>query len=640
MPVAELRGAGDAWVDQDRPSFNANQTNTLYLNDSTSSDARRAYMAFTLPPAIRSGEATVVSATLRLTLAKSWSGDQTITAKRIIERWKQNKVDWNTRPDVSATNSASLLVSGGADEDEIELDVTAMLADVSAGDDFYGIRLELNADLNRQVYSSDANIAERRPVLEVEWGSQPYPPDRMNPSGERAVSISKPVLNWRFTDNRGDTTQSSSQVQISTSSSFASPEYDSGKTANTQSKWDLSATAYAGLADDDVRYWRVKVWDGTDLESDWSDTAVFTRKVKGDLELVNPPSDGEVSETTPPISWTLTGATQERADVRLARINPNTGKIILVENRWWDLDTDSITVPKDSIVSGRTYKVRVRVWDDENRASTEGDPDYVQVSQEFIYVRDGSPDPVANLVAVTNEVNDGGDMPPRVVLLWQRDEQPDYFSLRVDGEEVVQRIDPMDALTEEYPGMTYPGDSADDLSPFDPDVPIYRYEWWGARPHYEHTYEIEAVVNNGGKLKHSNGNPTENATLRINSIWLVDPDDSTYVRITDQDDISLEVRDGGETLVPLSSKPIRITQGFLYFTGTASGSLLTRGDRDRFLKLKDREKQLRLVFADMNLPIRMEEPEIPPLPLPGANTYRCAFPFFQDGEFRRYLELD
>lgn len=638
--IAELDQAVDAWVNQDKPEANHPESNQLQLQGG-STEQKFGYLHFDLPGSLRSG-ATVVSATLRLTLAKGWGGTNTLKTRRVTEKWGQQRVKWSNKPSTSATNEVSQSVSG-SDLDEIEVDVTDLLADVSAGGDYFGFRFELAQNQVRRLYSADAAIAERRPTLTVEWGAQPYPPSQVKPSGGKAVSVAKPVVTWDYLDSRGDTEQAYSQVQISTSTSFTSPAYDSGKVSNVESQWDLSATGFAGLSDSDVRYMRVKVWDGADLESEWSDTVSFTRKTKGTLAIVNPPDSGVVSETTPPLSFTFTGRTLERAEVLVRRINPLTGKIIETEKRWADLDDTSVTLPKDILKSGRTYRLVVRAYDTEDRVGTPGDPRYVEATRQFEYVRDGSPDPVdAFAVRVNETATEGGitTTPPRVVLLWQREEQPDYFSIRVDGEEVVQRVDPEDAIVEGYPGDVYPGDSSD-LTGFDEDEFLYRYEYWGARPHHEHSYEVEAVVNDAGKLKHSNGNPVIDATMKTIGIWLVDPEDSTTVFIAGTDGADMLIGVNAETLYGIASRrPVRITDTIRGYEGSVGGTGLNRGSRNRLLKLYGRMTELRLILADLNIPVRLEEVTPTPRSEPGAQLTDMSVSFFQSGEYADAVPLD
>lgn len=609
MPEQTIRRSVDAWIDEaGQGHFDHAGSNLLRLNGGAGADTHFAYLHFTRPFPLG---ATVISATLRLTLAKPWNGLQSLIAKRVIERWWQERIRWSNRPGVAAANEASVQVVDGVDGQEVEIDVTDMLADVASGADYFGFQLSINQDVLRRVYSTDAARAENRPVLEVEWGQQPYPPARMAPSGGRVVSLSKPVLDWAFRDNRGDTQQLASQVQISTTADFSAPEYDSGKVANTLSSWDLADTAYAGVPAGETRWWRVRVWDGLDFVSEWSDKQQFAYVAQPALTINNPPESGIVEETTPTIDWSFPG--QDNAEVVLFRINPNSGKIINRLERWPDLNDTDVKVPPDTLRSGRTYRVRVRAWDSEDRQGLPGAPAYVQATREFTYARDGTPAPVTNLTAEL-------DSSPKVVFRFDRVTMPDYFSLRRNGEEVLQRISATDAFES--------GTS-------------YEFAYWGARPRETDTYEVEAVVNDLGKLKHSAGNDEIEVRTRVRGIWLVDPEDGQAVMFAGQESAEARIGVAGEVLYPKSGRrPVQITEQVRGYEGSVSGTLLSRADRDRFLRLAGRLKRLRLIFGDLNFPMRIEgEPSAAPAPV-SPREFEASFSYFQDGEFDETLEVE
>ena len=481
-----------------------------------------------------------------------------------------------------------------------------MMADVSNGATYYGFKITVSSDADRRLYSSEAARNEVRPQLEVEWSKAPYAPTNLAPSDGRAVSEQKPMLNWKFKDDIGDTTQAHSQVQISTSTDFSSPEYDSTKVSNTESQWDLASTAYAGLSDSDVRFWRVRVWDGAGLQSEWSDIEEFTRKTKGTLTITAPAAspNNYVVETTPPLSWTFTGRTQERAEVYLS-VELNNGTFLQFY-RFPDVDTDtSVTVPSGLLVNGLNYKVTIRVFDTIDRQAVPGDKDYVEASREFDYQRDGTPDAPGSLTAVA----DG----PAVVLTWTRTVQPDFFCLVVDGKEVNDRIEPTDVFVS---GTTY------------------SYTYWEATPGTESTYEIEAVVTGSGKLKHSDGNPTVDVTTTPYAIYLVDIDDGTNVMIAGDESADLTIGESGETFNTIGSRaPIRITDNIRGYEGTISGELLSEDDRDTFLELKGRLTTLHLIVGDLNIPVFLEEVSVAPDPTPGNNRFPVSFSVFQSGKF-------
>jgi hypothetical protein len=198
---------------------------------------------------------------------------------------------------------------------------------------------------------------------------------------------------------------------------------------------------------------------------------------------------------------------------------------------------------------------------------------------------------------------------PGVRLLWERVEQPDWFCLSVDGVEVVQRIDPVDAFVS--------GDA-------------YSYDYWGLTPGTEHTLEVEAVINDGGPLKHSEANALAAITTDPNGIWLVDPDDSLFVYIAGQDEVEGGIGRSGTTYNPVGQRrPVRRDDALRGYEDTVSGVLFSATQRDAFLTLVGRQKPLRLVLSDLNIQVEVEDFGAPPTPIPGRNNFGCHFSFFQ-----------
>ena len=820
--MSVLRPSVDAYVLQASPAANRPDTPKLQLSG-TASAIKRSYLFFGRPFPYG---ASILTATLRLTLASAWTG-QTLTIRRVTGEWRERTISYNAEPTNTTTNEVSQAITGSAG-DAVEIDISPLLDDVSAGGAWHGLRLAISASVDRSFYSSDSATASERPEVDIEWADLPDAPSEMTPSGGMAVSDSKPVLSWRFATqgNEADQEQALSQVQISTSTSFATPEYDSTMTANTQTSWDLAATAYGGLTDGATRYWRVRVQDQAGLTSEWSETQQFVRDAKPTLTISSPTTTTE--DTTPPIAWDLDsplrkvllslgpslywpldakyGATDQSgnarngtavggvtiggfadgplagtdtstdfdgtddritstynpfvnatvrtysgwawrdtsssvdvllaADVassvqikllsgvntlefvassiatqwvswpgnaqwvhwaivfdeaantaalyingalvssqaktdayaaspgnievgaRVGTVDPFDGKQahvavfergltaaeisdlydasleVVVQESWalWlhELTADGpkellhvprnvstveeYTIPPGSgygstqrsyIKTGRTYRVTVRAWDGADRAATPGDPPYVEATQEFTYVRSGTPDPVTTLTATA----DG----PKVALVWSRANRPDFFSLRVDGEEVLTRIDPEEVST----GGTG-----------------YAMDWWGATGGVAHTYEIEAVVLTAGKYLHSDGNATASATTRVIGFWLVDPDDSTAVQITGpDDDVDLQIREVGTTFDIIGSRtPVRIVDAVMGYSGSVQGHVGSIAERDDFLDLKGRLKPLRFIVADLNLEVLLEEVSCAPHRSP-AGLYRASAQFFQTDDF-------
>lgn len=600
-----VRTATDAWARESQPATNFGQAVRLWVNGGTAGNDRQAFVHFARPFPLG---ATILSAKLRLRARGAWSGTQLLTAKRVTAKWSESTLRWNNRPAVSGTNAASLSVVGAADGALIELDVTAMLQDVSSGVAFFGFRLELDTNVDRAVHSSEAPTASLKPQLDVVWTVKPDVPTNLAPAGGRAVSIAKPILAWRFTDPDANGAQTSSQVQISTSSDFTTPEYDSGKVANVAQLWDLAATAYGGLAADAVRFWRVRVWDDTDLVSDWADAVSFTRKTHGTLTMSSP--GATVDDLTPPVTWSLSGRTQEAYSVEVELIAAGVQVKTLWDTGRVTSTTTSVTVPAGLLVSGKTYRVTLKVWDNLDRQAIALDPDYKVTTQDFTYSRSGAPAAVTSLTASLVAI---GSNSPAVVVEWQRSIQPDYFALKLDGVEVEDRIEPVDVFIS---GTTY------------------RMTFWGATPRVTHTYEVEAVVDSAGHLQHSDANATDTETTDPDGIWLVDPDDSTAVRIAGQGALDLAIGESGETIPLVSSRaPVRITETVRGYEGQVSGLLIGKTARNTFLALKGRLKRLRFIVSDLNIVVELGPVAAPPTPLDDDRLYSCSFELAQVDDF-------
>lgn len=587
----------DSYVEEPSPNRNNGHSIRLRLRDDT--DHRHfayLYAAAPFPPG-----ATVVSAVLRFVLSDSWAGSQTVTAKRIEQSWKESRIDFDNRPSVSASNAGSVNLAALDDGDLGEIDLTDLFTDVAGGAAYHGIRLEVDSTATRSIYSSDWPDVALRPVLEIEWTLAPEPPTNLVPAGDRQVSIALPTLAFDADEI------SALQVQISTSTDFSSPEFDSGKVSASLPYLNLADTAYGGIADGDDRFWRVKVWSTADLESGYSDAAGFGRTDKGALDLINPAADPDdfVEETTPPIIHELTGATQSALETELFRV-PASGPLVSL---WHDPRTASTdvarAVPAGILREDELYRVRRRVWDDVDRAVTPNDLDYLEVERDFTYERavDG-PSPVPDLIATP----DGGS----VLLEFTRATAPDYFAHRVDGQLVEDRIEVADVFVS--------GTS-------------YAYRYWKATPRVSEEHEIEAVVNDAGVLGHSHGNATADAQTNPIGVWLADPTDGLAVFIAGKEKATARIGENAETIYPLGERsPVRITESIRGYEGTWAGIIETGAGRDAYLELKGRLVSLRLIIGDLNIPIMLEE--ISAIPDKDADRgYAVAFAFFQTDEF-------
>lgn len=603
---APIVAAVDAFVDETRPGQNFGTNARLRLNGGASNNNRQVFIYFPLPTSLIG--ARIVSANLRVYMAGTWSGE-TISVRRVTSRWREGLITWNNLPENTTVGEVTSSALTGVAGQEIMIPIPGLVQAFANGGKWHGVRLLLSADVHRTLYSSDSAEAFRYPTLELEYSFAPRPPSDLAPDHETAWHTAFPIYRWTFRDRWGNTEQAHSQVQVSSSTSFATTVYDSGKQPNTLSSWDMNIAEQGNQAysvpDGSTRYWRVRVWDASDLSSEWSETASFVRSGKGTVNITNP-SGATVEDLTPPITWTFSG-TQESYSVLLFHIQANDGKEYLVAEQPRVVSTALTWTPPEGVIqSGEQYKVYVRVWDNIDRDDAPGFKAYAEDSQQFSYVRNGTGlTGVSNLTAVVEGAS--------VVLEWTRASAPDFFSLRRDGKEVVPRIDPGDVLIS---GTTY------------------RLRYWGVTPRKATTLEVEAVVNSSGVLRHSGGNPTVSVTTTPIGIWLADERDGTAVFIAGDDDADLALGESGTTHALIGRrKMVRIVDSIRGYEGAVSGTLLTRADRDLFMTLKGRlAPKMRLILADLNLPVEVEDATLAPDPITDG-IYGVTFNVFQSGEF-------
>lgn len=92
-----------------------------------------------------------------------------------------------------------------------------------------------------------------------------------------AIDHTKPYLSWQLEAKDNGLCQSAYQILVATDEDLLTEEkvdlWNSGKVESSESAWVL----YQGneLASKQFVYWKVRVWDGNDKVSDWSETACF-----------------------------------------------------------------------------------------------------------------------------------------------------------------------------------------------------------------------------------------------------------------------------------------------------------------------------------------------------------------------------
>lgn len=597
-----LRSGIDAYVEETGDK-GFHRTNKLVLNgNSGANDQKQAFIWFKNPFKDVKGNIDVVEATFSFVVKGNWgAGPHRITVSRAIEKWADNSLKWSNRPDVSGANTAFVDVSNGDDGDEFDITMTAMMQDVGSGGDWFGIRVEKDTVGDLAIYASESDEENSNPTLFIEWRRTTLPAaDDLRPSAGDSVTVEQPVFRWTWGDGMGeDDHQSHSRVQIYDSTvtqaqldggSPPSALYDSNKQENEQRRWDMNGKVFS-MVDNTAYKWRVKVYDEA-REAPWSELARVRYDTPGVLTLTYPASpDWEVDDITPPITWTFTGRTQEAFAIDILE-SDEAGGFERVYHRPRKKSSDLFfTLPKGVIrKSGRTYKVRLKVWDTLDRDSKYA---IYKVTQEFTYVRDGTPDPVETLVIT-------GDGTPFVVT-WTRTNVPDFFTIKVDDEVKEGRIVPADVLVS---GTTY------------------ALDFWEVPGDGEpHTIEVEAVVTVGGRLKHSDGNPTESVTHTAKGIHFVVPDKDIRVVLVGREGIDLDIGEIAETFFATGRRdPIRISDAIRGYEGQVSGLIIDRGSvtADEYLHRLERIKGLnnrfttRLITPFMNIPVLIGEMSVSP----------------------------
>lgn len=554
------------------------------------------YFAKPFPPG-----ATIISATLRVRNPYAETGSKTITLKKLTGGWTLSKTNYLNAPGVTATDSKALTKTAPAANTEWAFDVTTHMQAASDGAAFYGWRMELNNTTVMYLYSTQANTVYK-PTLEVVWSTAPDAPSKLAPSGNRAVSVDKPILRFDFTDTAGNTALQAIQVQINATNVWTSPGFDSGTVSTNVPQLDLTTTAYAGLADGSSTYWRVRVQDGSGQWSGWSVGTQFKRVSKGTLAMDNPPSGGNITEATPPVLWTFTGRTQKSYQVKVlsaaGAVLHDSGKIVGTGTAY--------TIPAPVIkASGVNYTFVLNVWDNQDRETTPNDPPYVQISRVAPYVFSAS---VAGVTALTATAS---TPLPGVSLAWSRSTAPDSFVVWRDGEILY------------HTGL--PGD-------WNTGATTYAVKDPYADPQKVHTYFVQAVVNGVA----SSVNPTATATPRTSGIWLTDVARNIQVQILGTDEGTWSMREQSAVYAPVGgTKSVLVTQALGGYEGSISGVIVSHdavdvdAEESKLWLLKSTPGALYvLTLANLSMMVIISNLEIIPTPDKEIQK-KVSFKFYQ-----------
>jgi hypothetical protein len=583
------RNGIDSWVDAAAPSQNKGAGK--YLRVLAPSLERSFLWLKSAPPR----NATISSCLLKLYQVGDWSGSVNISVARVAARWVESTINWDNQPGVTGA-TVSVTKTDSSDGTEWVFDVTALEQQIADGAPNWGYRVGTSSTTERKFHSLQA--ADHKPVKVTEWSDEPDVPSGLVPSGGSAVSVAFPVLSYNYHDpNASDLV--AQQIQIndaatgwSEAAGFGSPDFDSGEVGTDDPEYDTSAGSFTGITAGADLWWTVRVKNAGGLWSDWADPAAFTRINKITVTLDNPaaPPDNFVSDTTPEFFWTTSGQVARRIILYNVSNDPDvdptepifdTDRIHTTETSWR---------PPDGLIDDEdaTYRIELRVHDDDTRTNTPGDTVYIQVVRDFTFVEDPTPNPVTSLTA--GQVSSGW---PNVRLFFERATAPDWFSIWRNGKHMAT-VDPADAFVS---GTSYAW--------------IDHLVW----PHKSHTWKVRCRVD--GVL-----GPARSVTYSYETpvAWLIDADTSRLVPILTPD-WSFDMPEIGASFDPVDGREsVQIVQGQQGLTGTVSGALRDWAGRDaadivaNMLWMKKRPQGVRrLILGAQNLPVVIRNVVLPPL---------------------------
>lgn len=586
MSQATLRNGLDSWVSSAAPSANYARSATLHISNPGAA-TRYSYLYFTSP--VPRG-ATVLSATLRLYGRGNWGSSVTVTLQRAAAAWKESGVTWNAKPGVTGATVA-VTQTETVDATEWAFNVTALMQLIAAGAANYGFRISTSSTTDRQLYSMQS---AHPPVLEVQWSDAPDAPVNLTPSGGAAVHGSKPTLSFNFHDVSGATEMQACQVQINSTNSLTSPAFDSGTVLTDDPELDLTTTAYAGLSAGVTAYWRVRVQDTAGLWSAWSSSASWVRNDLGTVTINNPAvsPNNVVNDTTPQISWTVTGATQVARRVIISDDADPTHPLVDTGRH---TSTDNTYTPPKGIIRSETttYRLTVHTWDTSPRMKTANQQVYMEATRTFTFVEDATVNAPTGLTGVQQP-----NGRPHVLLSWSRSTAPDSWAVWRDGRIVDSGLDPADLFVS---GTTY------------------QYLDVGASPHDTHAYKVRATVN--GKQSPA---ATASVSYEVPEAWLTDVDTpSRYLPVVSAsgDSLSFDMPEVSAEARPVNgSVVVRVVQGQYGLEGTISGRVINwAGSAAKtwvanLLWMKARPANvLRLTLGAQNLPVMIGDVVVAPL---------------------------
>lgn len=146
--------------------------------------------------------ARIVSAKLRARQqAVAASASRTLIVRPVTTSWKESTITWSNQPEALDSIQASVTLAGTGSVGRVaEWDVTEITQRISDGAQFFGFRIHSQSTSLIRFFSQESGQG-----LEwvVEYSTAPPAPNRLSPSGGRAVSLARPTLSFGSSDPRG-----------------------------------------------------------------------------------------------------------------------------------------------------------------------------------------------------------------------------------------------------------------------------------------------------------------------------------------------------------------------------------------------------------------------------------------------------
>lgn len=175
----------------------------------------------------------------------------------------------------------------------------------------------------------------------------------LNPPTNYDATIAK-AFTWTPTDPNAGDTQSAYQLQIM-DADLGTTALDTGKIVSTASSHNVAGGT---LANTKSYQWRVKTWDASDSEGEWSGYGTFQTSAGGAVTITDPAVDSPPGMDTDDyyISWSVTGTVQASYRVILRRMST----LAVISDTGWVTST-ATTALVSGMLSDVQYRVEVQV---------------------------------------------------------------------------------------------------------------------------------------------------------------------------------------------------------------------------------------------------------------------------------------